>query len=74
MSKKLCFRLRLSQRQTRTIDACLHQFGLSGALLNEAELTRTLKTLYAVHNKLGLGPENLNELADLRLVTRPEDV
>lgn len=60
---------RLSEESDRRADLDLHI-----GLLNEAELTRVLKMLHAVHEKLGIEPDDPTELADLELTTRPEDV
>ena len=60
---------RLSEESERRADLDLHI-----GLLNEAELTQTLKMLHAIHNKLGIEPDDPAELADLELTTKPEDV
>jgi uncharacterized membrane protein len=60
---------RLSEESDRRADLDLHV-----GLLTEAELTRVLKMLHAIHDKLGIENHELEELADLELPTNPEDV
>ena len=60
---------RLSEESDRRADLDLHI-----GLLNEAELTRALKMLHAIHDKLGIELDEPTELADLELTTKPEDV
>jgi uncharacterized membrane protein len=60
---------RLSEESDRRADLDLHV-----GLLTEAELTRVLKMLHAVHEKLGIDCHDDGELADLELATNPEDV
>lgn len=60
---------RLSEESDRRADLDLHV-----GLLTEAELTRVLKMLEAIHDKLGIEREDPEELADLKLTTNPEDV
>ncbi len=48
--------------------------GLQIGLLTEHELTRVLQMLDAIQAKLGLKNAGDNELADLEMETRPEDV
>ena len=60
---------RLGEESDRRADLDLHI-----GLLNEAELTRILKMLHAIHDKLGIDPVDPAELADLELATKPEDV
>ena len=43
-------------------------------LLTEHELTRVLQMLDAIQDKLGIEGDEDNELADLEMETRPEDV
>ena len=43
-------------------------------LLTEHELTRVLKMLDAIQDKLGIESDEDSELADLEMETRPEDV
>jgi uncharacterized membrane protein len=60
---------RLSEESDRRADLDLHV-----GLLTEAELTRVVKMLHAIQDKLGIECEETEELADLELSTRPEDV
>jgi uncharacterized membrane protein len=60
---------RLGEESDRRADLDLHI-----GLLNEAELTRALKMLHAIQDKLGIECEQPDELADLELRTDPEDV
>jgi len=60
---------RMGQEADRRAELDLHV-----DLLTEAELTRVLKMLHAIHDKLGIETEDADELADLELTTRPEDV
>jgi uncharacterized membrane protein len=60
---------RLSEESDRRADLHLHI-----GLLNEAELTRALKLLHAIHDKLGIECDDAGELADLELRTDPEEV
>jgi uncharacterized membrane protein len=60
---------RISEESDRRADLDLHI-----GLLNEAELTRALKMLHAIQEKLGIDCPAPEELADLELSTNPEDV
>jgi uncharacterized membrane protein len=60
---------RLSEESDRRADLDLHI-----GLLNEAELTRALRMLHAIQDKLGIACDQPDELADLELRTDPEDV
>ena len=60
---------RLSEEADRRADLDLHI-----GLLTEVELTRVLKMLHAIQDKLGIECDNTQELADLELATNPEDV
>jgi uncharacterized membrane protein len=60
---------RLSEESDRRADLDLHI-----GLLNEAELTRVLKMLRAIQEKMGIACDDPDELADLELPTDPEDV
>jgi uncharacterized membrane protein len=60
---------RLSEESDRRADLDLHI-----GLLNEAELTRVLKMLHAIQEKMGIACDAPEELADLELPTNPEDV
>jgi uncharacterized membrane protein len=60
---------RLSEESDRRADLDLHV-----GLLTEAELTRVLKMLRAIHEKLGIECRDEAELADLELPTDPEQV
>jgi uncharacterized membrane protein len=60
---------RLSAESDRRADLDLHV-----GLLTEAELTRVLRMLHAIHEKLGIECEDPADLADLELRTEPEDV
>jgi uncharacterized membrane protein len=60
---------RQGEESDRRADLDLHI-----GLLNEAELTRALKMLHAIHEKLGIPCDDAEELADLELRTDPEDV
>ena len=60
---------RLGEESDRRADLGLHI-----GLLNEAEMTRTLKMLRAIHDKLGIESEDPTDLADMELATKPEDV
>jgi uncharacterized membrane protein len=60
---------RLGEESDRRADLDLHI-----GLLNEAELTRVLKMLHAIQEKLGIPCDCPEELADLELSTDPEDV
>jgi uncharacterized membrane protein len=60
---------RLSAESDRRADLDLHV-----GLLTEAELTRVLKMLHAIHEKMGIDADGAPELADLELTTNPEDV
>jgi uncharacterized membrane protein len=60
---------RLSEESDRRADLDLHV-----GLLTEAELTRVLKMLHSIHEKLGIECKDAGELADLELTTNPEDV
>ena len=43
-------------------------------LLTEAEMTKVLKMLHSVRDKLGIENDDADELAELELPTNPEDV
>ena len=60
---------RLSEEADRRGDLDLHI-----GLLTEAELTKVLKMLHSVTDKLGIEHDDADELADLELPTNPEDV
>ena len=60
---------RLSEEADRRGELDLHI-----GLLTEAELTRVLKMLHAIQDKLGIEGDDQQELADLEMPTRPEDV
>jgi len=60
---------RLSEESDRRADLDLHI-----GLLAEAELTRALKMLQAIQEKLGIECQQADELQDLELTTKPEDV
>ncbi len=60
---------RLSEESERRADLNLHI-----GLLTEHELTRALKMLDTIQNKLGIVDIGGGELADLEMETRPEDV
>jgi uncharacterized membrane protein len=60
---------RLSEESDRRADLDLHI-----GLLTEAELTRVLKMLGAIQDKLDIKCDDPDELADLKLATNPEDV
>ena len=60
---------RLSEESDRRADLDLHV-----GLLTEAELTRVLKMLHSIHEKLGIETKDVDELVDLELTTNPEDV
>ena len=60
---------RLSEEADRRADLDLHI-----GLLTEAELTKVLKMLHSVTDKLGIENDDADELADLELPTNPEDV
>lgn len=60
---------RLGEESDRRADLDLHV-----GLLTEAELTRVLKMLCAIQEKLGIESDEPDELADLKLTTNPEDV
>jgi len=60
---------RISEESDRRADLDLHI-----GLLNEAELTRVLKMLHAIQEKMGIECDAPHELADLELITKPEDV
>lgn len=60
---------RLSEEADRRADLDLHI-----GLLTEAELTKVLKMLHAINDKLGIENNDANELADLEMPTSPEDV
>lgn len=60
---------RNSEESERRADLAL-QIGL----LTEFEVTRLLRMLAAVQDKLGVADERAAELADLTMETRPEDV
>ena len=60
---------RLSEEADRRAELDLHI-----GLLTEAELTRTIKMLHAIQNKLGIECDDQTELADLEMPTSPEDV
>ena len=60
---------RLGEESDRRADLDLHV-----GLLAEAELTRVLKMLRSIQDKLGIDCDSSEEQADLELPTRPEDV
>jgi uncharacterized membrane protein len=60
---------RLSLEADRRADLDLHV-----GLLAEAEMTRALKMLGAIQEKLGIACADPEELADLELPTHPQDV
>jgi uncharacterized membrane protein len=60
---------RLSAESDRRADLDLHV-----GLLTEAELTRVLKMLHAIHDRLGIACDAPEALADLELDTDPQDV
>ena len=60
---------RLSEEADRRAELDLHI-----GLLTEAELTRVLKMLQAIQNKLGIECDDQTELADLEMPTSPEDI
>ena len=60
---------RLSEEADRRADLDLHV-----GLLTEAELTKVLKLLHAITDKLGIENNDADELADLEMPTNPEDV
>jgi uncharacterized membrane protein len=60
---------RLSEESDRRADLDLHV-----GLLTEAELTRVLKMLHSIQDKLGIECRDADELTDLELTTNPEDV
>ena len=60
---------RLSEESDRRADLDLHV-----GLLTEAELTRVLRMLHAIQDKLGIECREADELADLELTTNPADV
>lgn len=60
---------RMGEESDRRADLDLHV-----GLLTEAELTRTLKMLEAIHDKLGIEKVDPEELADLELAIDPEIV
>ena len=60
---------RLSEEADRRADLDLHI-----GLLTEAEMTKVLKMLHAVHDKLGIENNDADELADLEMPTNLEDV
>jgi len=60
---------RLSEEADRRADLDLHV-----GLLTEVELTRVIKMLHAIQDKLGIECADPLEVADLELATNPEDV
>lgn len=60
---------RLDKENDRRADLALHI-----GLLNEHEVTRVLQMLDAIQDKLGIVDHANSELADLEMVTKPEDV
>ena len=60
---------RLGEEADRRADLDLHI-----GLLTEAELTRVVKMLHAIHDKLGISIDDAEALADLELTTDPRDV
>ena len=60
---------RLSREAEHRADLDMHI-----GLLTEHELTRVLQMLDAIQDKLGIEGDEDNELADLEMETRPEDV
>ena len=60
---------RLGEEADRRADLDLHI-----GLLTEVELTRVVKMLHAIQDKLGIESDDPQELADAELTTNPEDV
>jgi uncharacterized membrane protein len=60
---------RMGEEADRRADLALHI-----GLLNESELTRIIKMLHAIQDKLEIVDDKKDELADLELTTNPEDV
>ena len=60
---------RLSAESERRADLALHV-----GMLTEHELTRVLKMLDAIQDKIGIANDEDGELADLEKETKPEDV
>lgn len=60
---------RLSAEAERRADLALHS-----GLLTEHELTRALQMLDAIQDKMGIPNDEDQDLADLEMETRPEDV
>ena len=60
---------RLGEESDRRADLDLHI-----GLLSEAELTRALRMLQAIQDKLGIEDDEPEELADFGIKTNPEDV
>jgi uncharacterized membrane protein len=60
---------RLSNQVERRANLDLHI-----GLLTEHEITRVLRMLHAIQEKLGIENEAADELADLEMDTKPEDV
>ena len=60
---------RLGAESDRRADLDLHI-----GLLGEAELTQALRMLSSIQTHLGIEQENAEELADLQIQTRPEDI
>lgn len=60
---------RLSEETERRADLALHI-----GLLTEHELTRVLQMLDAIQDKMGIIDHANNDLADLEMETKPEDV
>jgi uncharacterized membrane protein len=60
---------RLSRENEYRADLDMHV-----GLLTERELTRVLQMLDAIQDKMGIDNDEDSELADLEMVTRPEDV
>jgi uncharacterized membrane protein len=60
---------RMGEEAERRADLTMHI-----GLLTERELTRALRMLDAIQDKMGIDNDNDAELADLEMETRPEDV
>lgn len=62
--------------QNRLSEAAEHRASLDLhiGLLTERELTRVLQMLHAIHDKLGIDNPQDDELTDLEMETKPEDV
>jgi uncharacterized membrane protein len=64
----------ISQNRMRAQDEQRANLDLHIDLLTEYELTRVLRMLNAIQQKLGISQGEDKELADLEQVTRPEEV